>query len=190
MTHPACRLSILSTPIAFVLVWLGPIVANSALAAEPEIAFGLKDGFIQCKLTQNGAPLGEVKLRIMDAAFRTRCEGETGASGVGLFPVPKESMFVVSVETGGRVSDPIWIRNGPDGLTPDEVQLTFGLLPCCQMYMTDPKNSYSHSQFAHSSGNDSRLVGVILLLSLIVAGAIYLGRTANKPLRGKKGMRR
>ncbi|CAN5188080.1 hypothetical protein BH10PLA2_BH10PLA2_07250 [soil metagenome] len=172
-----------------VLIWQALAILNTASAAEPEIAFAVKDGFVHCKLAQDGNPIVGAKVKILNAAFQPRYEGETDLSGLAIFPVPKDLMSVVIVELGERVSDPIWIQFREEGVKPELVQLTFGLLPCCKMTGADDWQSPPKSHFSGGSALASHFFGVVALLSTLCVGAIYVGRQAGRLTRKRKGIR-
>jgi len=115
-------------PLA-VLVILGCL--ENARAAEPQIAFVVKEGWVDFTLKQDAEPVSDAQVKIFDQNGHKFAEGETGTDGHGTFPMPTGDLFIAEIQIGERTADPIRICRYGEGVEPDRVLLTFGLRPCC-----------------------------------------------------------
>jgi hypothetical protein len=112
---------------------LALVPAGVLQAAEPQARFTLKHGWVELILRQDGKPVPGAALRILDANTHQFSEGETNATGKTEFPLPRGPGFIAEITLGERTADPIWIERDKDGIEPEQVLLSFGLHPCCQM---------------------------------------------------------
>lgn len=76
-------------------------------AAEPQVAFNLKDGWVEFVIRQDGRPVPNVIIRILNDGGNKFAEGETGPEGQTTFPPPPGSSFLVEIKAGERTADPI-----------------------------------------------------------------------------------
>lgn len=108
-------------------------LSATATASEPQVAFALKKGWLEFTLQQDGKPLSEAVVRVLDDQGTQFVEGETGASGRGSFPLNRGDTFFLEIKIGDRTADPITLHRTSDGISPDRVLLSFGLRPCCRV---------------------------------------------------------
>lgn len=101
-------------------------------AGEPQVAFVLKDGWVELVLRQDGRPLAEARMQVTDERGRNFAEGETGKEGEAGFPLPRGKSFIVEFKTGERMADPIRLARVDDEIQPARVLLSYGLRPCCR----------------------------------------------------------
>jgi hypothetical protein len=99
---------------------------------EPQAAFVVKNGWVECALRQNGQPVAAAVIEVMDEAGKNFAEGQTGEEGQAAFPMPRGSSFTVEIKTGKRTADPIRLFPSADGIEPARVLLSYGLRPCCR----------------------------------------------------------
>jgi hypothetical protein len=127
--HP-CKLVTLT-----LVALLGAGRVASCRAAEPQVAFAVKTGWLEFTLRQNGEPVPDATVLVFDEDGRQFAEGETGDQGRGQFPLPRGQAFHVEIKLGGRTADPIRLRRSGDGksVVPANVLLSFGLRPCCRV---------------------------------------------------------
>jgi hypothetical protein len=99
------------------------------------VAFVLKRGWVAFTLQQNGQPVPDASVLVIDEGGRQFAEGETGAEGRGEFPLPPGQSFLVEFKVGSRRADPIRLQRSGDGkrVEPANVLLSFGLRPCCRV---------------------------------------------------------
>lgn len=123
MRHP-CRL-----PAVIALA----ACAVAAPAAEPTVAFAVKDGWVSLALTGADGPIADAQVEVYTAAGHRFAEGETGADGRGEFPLPPGPHCRVEIRIGDRRADSIRLTRTGDRLAPSNVLLSFGLAPCCRI---------------------------------------------------------
>jgi hypothetical protein len=114
------------------LAHLGICGDGHCQAAEPQAAFALKHGWVEFALRQDGRPVADAKIQIMDEKGVKFGEGETGAAGETAFPLPPGASFVVEIKAGERIADPIRLFKSAAGVEPVRVLLSYGLRPCCR----------------------------------------------------------
>ncbi len=108
------------------------ITASVAGADEPRAAFVLKDGWVELALKQDGKPIADAAVQIIDEKGTPFGEGETGATGQASFPAPRGTSFTLEIKSAGRTSDPIRLHMMEQRLEPARVLLSYGLRPCCR----------------------------------------------------------
>jgi hypothetical protein len=118
--------------LATVVLVTAAIVAASP-AAEPEVAFGVKDGWVEMTLTRDDRPVPDARIKVFDHQGGTFADGETGPDGRGEFPLPPGDSFRVEIVVEGRTADPIPLTRVDDHVVPGRVLLSFGLSPCCKV---------------------------------------------------------
>ncbi len=116
---------------AFALLVSG--AAAPCNAAEPQVAFTLKKGWVGFAIEQDGKPVPSAIVRAFDEHGHNFAEGETGDEGRGEVPQPRGASFTIEIKVGKRVADPIRIRRAGKGVEPANVLLSFGLRPCCRV---------------------------------------------------------
>ncbi len=90
------------------VVLLATIVSVSPVAAgEPQVAFGVKDGWVEFTLAQDDKPVPDAQVRVFTTNGHKFAEGETGPGGRGEFPLPPGHSFRVEIKSA---------RLKPDGL--------------------------------------------------------------------------
>lgn len=121
-------------------LWIAAVVllatvsdATPALATEPQVVFGVKDGWVEFSLTQDDKPVADALVRVFTTDGHRFAEGETGPGGRGLFPLPPGHSFRVEIKVGDRTSDSILLTPIDDHVVPTNVLLSFGLAPCCRV---------------------------------------------------------
>jgi hypothetical protein len=107
--------------------------SRPGMAREPEVEFSLKAGWVDCTIDQDGKPIPDALVRIMDTSGRNFAEGETDERGQGQFPVPDGNWFIVEIKTGKRTADAIRLSRTADAIQPGRVLLSYGLRPCCRV---------------------------------------------------------
>jgi hypothetical protein len=102
-------------------------------AAEPQVAFVVKDGWVEFALSQDDKPVPDAQVRVFTTNGHKFAEGETGPGGRGEFPLPPGHSFRVEIKIGDRTADPILLTPIDDHVVPTNVLLSFGLAPCCKV---------------------------------------------------------
>jgi hypothetical protein len=102
-------------------------------AAEPQVAFGVKNGWVEFTLMHDDKPVADAQVRVITTNGHTFAEGETGPQGRGEFPLPPGHSFRVENKIGDRTADPILLTPIDDHVVPTNVLLSFGLAPCCKV---------------------------------------------------------
>ena len=108
------------------------MTASVAAADEPRAAFALKDGWVELALQQDGKPVADASVQIIDDKGQPFGDGETGPSGQASFPAPRGASFTLEIKAAGRTSDPIRLYMMDQRLEPARVLLSYGLRPCCR----------------------------------------------------------
>jgi hypothetical protein len=108
-------------------------VPFAAPAAEPQVEFEVKDGWVEFVLTQDDKPVPDAVVQVYDGNGGKFAFGEPGAEGRGTFPLPSGPEFRVEIKVGGRTADLIRLTVTESRVTPDRVLLSFGLAPCCRV---------------------------------------------------------
>ena len=131
--------------------WLASLAALLAIghspaceAAEPQAAFAFKDGWVEFAVRQDGQPVANALIQVIDERGTDFAQGETGEEGQAAFPLPRGSWFMVEIKTGNRSADPIRLYKMDEGIEPARVLLSYGLRPCCRFKSaptaaTDPR---------------------------------------------------
>jgi hypothetical protein len=119
--------------IAAVVLLTTAFSPASVRAAEPQVAFVVKDGWVEFTLTQDDKPVADAQVRVFTANGHTFGEGETGPQGRGEFPLPPDHSFRVEIKIGDRTADSILLTPIDDHVVPTNVLLSFGLAPCCKV---------------------------------------------------------
>lgn len=101
-------------------------------AAEPRASFTVDAGWVNFRLTRDGEPISDARIKVLDARGEQFATGETGKDGDGSFPLPTGPCCIVEFEVGGKTADPIRLTPRDGGVFPREVLLSFGLAPCCR----------------------------------------------------------
>ena len=118
-------------------LWIGAVVllatASPAHAAEPQVAFVVKGGWVEFGLTRDGKPVADAQVLVFDGQGGKLAEGESGPEGRGEFPLPTGNPFRVEIKVGNRNADPIRLTKVDDRVVPANVLLSFGLAPCCRV---------------------------------------------------------
>lgn len=109
------------------------IESGVGAAAEPQVDFSLKAGWVECGVTKDGEPVRDAVFHIISASGSKFAEGETDDRGQGQFPVPPGKWFIVEIKTGTRTADAIRLVHDSDGIQPAKVLLSYGLRPCCRV---------------------------------------------------------
>lgn len=118
---------------AFALAGLALLIAVAPCRGEePQVAFVLKDGWVELVLRQHGKPLADARMQVTDERGRNFAQGETGKDGEAGFPLPRGNSFIVEFKTGERMADPIRLARVDDEVQPARVLLSYGLRPCCR----------------------------------------------------------
>lgn len=115
-------------------------------ASEPEVAFVVKDGWVEFVLRQDGRPVADALIQVVDEKGTNFAQGVTGEEGQASCPLPRGSSFVVEFKTGNRTADPIRFFKIEESVEPARVLLSYGLRPCCRFLSrkeatTDPTES-------------------------------------------------
>lgn len=120
--------------------WIAAVVllatvsdATPALATEPQVAFVVKDGWVEFSLTHDDNPVADAQVRVFTPNGYQFAEGETGLEGRGAFPLPPGQSFRIEIKIGDRTADPILLTPIDDHVVPTNVLLSFGLAPCCKV---------------------------------------------------------
>jgi hypothetical protein len=109
-----------------------PLTAPIGRAAEPQVEFEVKDGWVEFVLTRDDKPVPDATVLVFDSGGNKFAEGETGAQGRGLFPLPPGAEFRVEFKVDGRNADMIRLAPVDGRVVPNRVLLSFGLAPCCR----------------------------------------------------------
>ena len=120
---------------SFVRFWTLMLVLGCAAhldAAEPQVAFTLKKGWVEFAVRREGKPVADALIQVLDERGNQFAEGETGPEGEASFPLPAGSFFTVEIKTGARTADPIRLFKTVEGVEPARVLLSYGLRPCCR----------------------------------------------------------
>lgn len=119
--------------IAAVVLLATAFSPASVLAAEPRVAFSVKDGWVEFTLTHDDKPVADAQVRMFTTNGHKFAEGETGPGGRGEFPLPPGHSFRIEIKVGDRTADPILLTPIDDHVVPTNVLLSFGLAPCCKV---------------------------------------------------------
>lgn len=135
MTHQPERTTVNHSRFLIAAVVLLATVFSTApaRAAEPQVAFVVKDGWVEFTLTSDDKPVPDAQVRVFDGQGGKFAEGETGPAGRGEFPLPPGHSFRVEIRIGDRTADPILLTPIDDHVVPTNVLLSFGLAPCCRV---------------------------------------------------------
>lgn len=119
--------------IAAVVPLATALFASPVAGGEPQVAFAVKDGWVEFTLTRDDKPLADAQVRVFTANGHTFAQGETGPEGRCEFPLPPGPDFRVEIKVGDRNADPIRLTKIDDYVVPTNVLLSFGLAPCCKV---------------------------------------------------------
>ncbi len=128
---------ILISPVSIMLLLTGGNVL--VCAAEPQVTFALKAGWVDCSVRQDGKPIAGAVIQILDERGVKFAEGETGPGGETAFPMPAGSSCIVEIKTGERTADPIRLIKSDGGVEPARVLLSYGLRPLCRSKLIKPE---------------------------------------------------
>lgn len=160
-------------------VSIGCLIALLAIgdlfAHEPQAAFALKGGWVECKVEQDGRPLGNAGLVILDGHGNKFADGETDDSGLGQFPAPAGASFTLEIKTGTKTSDPIRLLKVGSRIEPATVLLSYGLRPCCRG-LVNRDTSWKAAGKVAPSGDELLywIVGAVAVCALL--GAVVFMR--------------
>lgn len=129
MSHRHGVCSWLTAIISFFM--FAPNVFSDPL--EPQAAFTLnRSGWVEVALRQEGRPVANATIQIIDDQGGNFAEGETGEEGETAFPLPRGDFCVVEIKIGKRTADPIRLYKFDKRIEPARVLLSYGLRPCCR----------------------------------------------------------
>jgi len=165
---------------------LSPMASSEAAAAEPQVSFVVKDGWVPFTLTRGDIPVPDATVRVYDAQGSMFGEGETGSEGRGEFPLPRGDLFRVEIKIGDRTADMIQLTKVEDRVVPSSVLLSFGLAPCCRV-ATKATGSGTVRQ---GTPEDATLIppsiwvkaGGGIILTLLGAAVIVTAFRSNRPV--------
>ena len=119
--------------IAAVVLLATVVFVSPVAAGEPQVAFVVKDGWVEFTLAQDDKPVPDAQVRVFTTNGHKFAEGETGPGGRGEFPLPPGHSFRVEIKLGDRTADPILLTPIDNHVVPTNVLLSFGLAPCCKV---------------------------------------------------------
>jgi hypothetical protein len=126
--------------VSYSRFWIAAVVPLATLlfvspvaAREPQIAFAVKDGWVEITVTHDDKPVADAQVRVITLSGHKFAEGETGPEGRGEFPLPPGTDFRVEIKVGDRNADPIRLTKIDDHVVPTNVLLSFGISPCCKL---------------------------------------------------------
>jgi hypothetical protein len=113
----------------FALLFAG----SAPRAAEPQATFALVKGELEIRVEQDGTPVKDMKVRVLDLGATTLMDAEE-IDGTVSFPLDKRSAYLVGITIPGKKkeADLITLRRTGDSLTPPRVLLGFSK-PCCRI---------------------------------------------------------
>jgi hypothetical protein len=168
-----------------VLLLLALALSATCRADEPRAAFTAKNGWVDLALQQDGKPVADAVVQIIDEKGTPFGEGETGATGQASFPMPRGASFLVEIKADGRTSDPIRLHVSDARIEPARVLLSYGLRPCCRFKTTneEPPPVIPPTAPAESSLTN-RIVWGVGLAGVTLAAAAYFvqKRRSSSPL--------
>ena len=164
--------------IAAVVPLATALFASPVVAAEPQVAFAVQDGWVGVTVTQDDRPVVAAQVQVYAADGRRFADGETGAGGRSDFPLPPGPDFRVEIRVGDRWADPIRLTPVGDHVVPTNVLLSFGLAPCCRV----PSRSWPSDPPADPASDPPELIvrwalaGGGVLFALLGVTTLVLGR--------------
>lgn len=161
------RRSFLRFTLGVVAWWT--VFASQSIASEPQIAFTLEDGWVSFTLTRDGQPVPNARVIVFNRYGGKHAEGETGAEGGGIFPMPRDPECWVEVTVGDRIAERIRLQLIKDRVIPSPVLLRFEILPCCRLPTANAEAASESSQ----SVLNPWLVGFGLLVSIAGLWVLY-----------------
>lgn len=108
------------------------LLCHLSTAAEPRVAFSVKDGWVELVMKQDGKPVADAVVLIHDDRGQSFGEGQTDENGEATFPQPRGESFVVEIKSGSEMADPVRLLNVDSGVEPSRVLLSYGLRACCR----------------------------------------------------------
>lgn len=105
-------------------------------AAEPYVTFAFERGWVEFTIRQDGVPVPDVFIRVLDEGGTTFATGPADKDGKADFPIPRAASFLVEIKAGARTADPIRLFRTDAGIEPGRVLLSYGLRPCCRSMIT------------------------------------------------------
>ena len=146
------------------------LIASSLRASEPQATFALVEGELQIGVEQDGKPIKNMKIRVLDLGATTLMDAEE-IDGTVSFPLDKRSGYLVGITIPGKKkeADFITLRRSGNTLTPPRVLLGFSK-PCCRVAVS-PRSAVAPPPEADAPRPDKRS-GAWLLLG--VSGACLL----------------
>ncbi|MBM4068351.1 MAG: hypothetical protein FJ271_05335 [Planctomycetes bacterium] len=107
-------------------------IGSKASARDPQAAFALKGGWVECTVEHDDRPVANAALVILDGQGNKFADGETDETGQGQFPLPGGGSFSVEIKTGKKTWDPIRLVKVDKEIQPAKVLLSYQLRPCCR----------------------------------------------------------
>lgn len=169
--------------IAAVVLLATVVFVSPVAAGEPQVAFVVKDGWVEFTLAQDDKPVPDAQVRVFTTNGHKFAEGETGPGGRGEFPLPPGHSFRVEIKIGDRTADPILLTPIDDHVVPTNVLLSFGLAPCCKLPSrgTFGTESRDQSQPASVLGSIPIWVQATGGIAFTILGALILWMSRRHP---------
>lgn len=116
------------------------LFAGSSLrAGEPQATFALVKVDLEIRVEQDGKPVKDMKIRVLDLGATTLMDAEEINGTVSLPLLDKRSGYLVGITIPGKKkeADLITLRRTGNTLTPPRVLLGFSK-PCCRVAASPP----------------------------------------------------
>jgi hypothetical protein len=128
----------LTRPLGLALLLL---VGSSLRAAEPQATFALVKGELAISVEQDGKPIKNMKIRVLDLGGTTLLSAEE-IDGTISFPSDRRSGYLVGITIPGKKkeADFVTLRRKGNTLTPPRVLLGFSK-PCCRVALSSKPES-------------------------------------------------
>lgn len=137
--------------IAAVVLLATVVFVSPVAAGEPQVAFVVRDGWVEFTLAQDDKPVPDAQVRVFTTNGHKFAEGETGPGGRGEFPLPPGHSFRVEIKIGDRTADPIMLMPIDDHVVPTNVLLSFGLAPCYRGTYTPSAKPGEYGDLLHGT---------------------------------------
>jgi len=174
--------------IAAVVLLATVVFVSPVAAGEPQVAFVVKDGWVEFTLAQDDKPVPDAQVRVFTTNGHKFAEGETGPGGRGEFPLPPGHSFRVEIKLGDRTADPILLTPIDNHVVPTNVLLSFGLAPCCKvpsrgMFGSEVQDAPTTSPTATSPGSFPIWAQVVcsVLFTALGISIIWMSRRRTSP---------
>ena len=174
--------------IAAVVLLATVVFVSPVAAGEPQVAFVVKDGWVEFTLAQDDKPVPDAQVRVFTTNGHKFADGETGPGGRGLFPLPRGHFFLVEIKIGDRTADPILLTPIDNHVVPTNVLLSFGLAPCCKvpsrgMFGSEVQDAPTTSPTATSPGSFPIWAQVVcsVLFTALGISIIWMSRRRTSP---------